>query len=141
MSDRRSFLRGLASLPLIGGGMTLIGNPTAAAVPATPELMNRYRAWLAREWRQASVEHQILLYPEHFAAKPDLFTWDFVPTGFIPNDAVAHADHMMWMADPDRTGIEGTAGLAEIVKATKPSSRAAVALSAVGCPLTGGAHD
>ena len=119
MSDRRSFLRGLASLPLIGGGMTLIGNPTAAAVPATPELMNRYRAWLAREWRQASVEHQILLYPEHFAAKPDLFTWDFVPTGFIPNDAVAHAN----------------------VTGSSAASRAAVVLSAAGCSITGGAHD
>ena len=32
MSDRRTFLRQLASLPLIGGGVTLIGNPTAAAV-------------------------------------------------------------------------------------------------------------
>jgi len=32
MSDRRSFLRGLVTLPLIGGGVTLIGRP-AAAVP------------------------------------------------------------------------------------------------------------
>ncbi len=32
MSDRRTFLRGLVSLPLIGGGVTLIGRP-AAAVP------------------------------------------------------------------------------------------------------------
>ena len=32
MADRRTFLRGLVSLPLIGGGVTLIGQP-AAAVP------------------------------------------------------------------------------------------------------------
>ena len=32
MADRRSFLRGLVSLPLIGSGVTLIGCP-AAAVP------------------------------------------------------------------------------------------------------------
>ena len=31
---RRGFLRQLAHLPLIGGGVTLLGNPTAAAVPA-----------------------------------------------------------------------------------------------------------
>jgi hypothetical protein len=34
MSDllqRRGFLRALATLPLIGGGVTLIGNPTRAA--------------------------------------------------------------------------------------------------------------
>ncbi len=29
MADRRSFLRGLATLPLIGGGVTLIGIPGA----------------------------------------------------------------------------------------------------------------
>jgi hypothetical protein len=38
MSDllaRRDFLRSLAHLPLIGGGVTILGNPTAAAVPVT----------------------------------------------------------------------------------------------------------
>jgi len=29
MADRRSFLRGLVTLPLIGGGVTLIGQPSA----------------------------------------------------------------------------------------------------------------
>ena len=51
MPDRRTFLRGLASLPLIGGGVTLIGNPTAAAVPVTSELMQTYRTWLHYEHR------------------------------------------------------------------------------------------
>ena len=41
MADRRSFLRQLASLPLIGGGVTLIGKPTAAAVPVTPKAARR----------------------------------------------------------------------------------------------------
>ena len=52
MSDRRSFLRGLAALPLIGGGVTLIGNPTAAAVPVTPTLLDAYDEWLdlERSW-------------------------------------------------------------------------------------------
>lgn len=36
--SRRGFLRGLVSLPLIGGGVTLIGAPTAAATPVTPDL-------------------------------------------------------------------------------------------------------
>ena len=39
MADRRTCLRGLASLPLIGGGVALIGNPTAAAVPITGPLL------------------------------------------------------------------------------------------------------
>jgi len=31
MADRRHFLHGLATLPLIGGGVTLIGNPRERA--------------------------------------------------------------------------------------------------------------
>ena len=52
MADRRAFLRGLASLPLIGGGVTLIGNPTMAAVPVTDGLLDSYQAWLTyeRDW-------------------------------------------------------------------------------------------
>ncbi|RYB06249.1 hypothetical protein [Lichenibacterium ramalinae] len=34
MADRRSFLRGLVLLPLIGGSIAILGQPTAAAVPA-----------------------------------------------------------------------------------------------------------
>jgi hypothetical protein len=46
---RRGFLRGLASLPLIGGGVTLIGNPTAAAEPPTKRVLDSYDAWLEIE--------------------------------------------------------------------------------------------
>ncbi len=56
MSDRRSFLRGLAALPLIGGGVTLIGNPTAAAVLLTLEMLNAYNQWLFYERRLLLVE-------------------------------------------------------------------------------------
>lgn len=34
-SSRRGSLRGLTSLPLIGGGVSLIGRPTAVAEPLT----------------------------------------------------------------------------------------------------------
>ena len=55
MSDRRSLLRGLVSLPLIGGGVTLIGAPSApvpliqaAALPAFDDPRQRARyAWEA----------------------------------------------------------------------------------------------
>ena len=55
MSDRRSFLRGLVSLPLIGGGVTLIGRPAmavplvqAAALPTLDDPRQRARyAWEA----------------------------------------------------------------------------------------------
>ena len=138
MSDRRTFLRGLVSLPLIGGGVTLLGNPTAAAVPVTDAMLRRYVGWLAHEHVAAVHEYR---YREAFAGWiPGPDNYDASAEAYATRVA-AYNDHMMWMADPDRTGIEGTAGLAEIVKATKPSSRAAVVLSAVGCPLTGGAHD
>ena len=41
-SDRRGFLRGLVLLPRIGGGVTLVGSPTAAAVPVTGDLICSY---------------------------------------------------------------------------------------------------
>jgi len=55
MPDRRSFLRGLTSLPLIGGGVTLIGIPgapvplsQAMAAPALGDPRERARyAWEA----------------------------------------------------------------------------------------------
>src|SRR5215203_3733402 len=54
--QRRGFLRGLVSLPLIGGGVTLIGSPTAAAVPVTKELLDSYDAWLFYERRYLHFE-------------------------------------------------------------------------------------
>ena len=51
MSGRRDFLRGLVSLPLIGGGVTLIGQPTAVAAPTTPDMLEAYKTWLEYERR------------------------------------------------------------------------------------------
>jgi hypothetical protein len=48
---RRGFLRGLASLPLIGGSAALIGQPTAVAQPVTPDLLEAYKAFLHFEYR------------------------------------------------------------------------------------------
>ncbi|MFE1601615.1 hypothetical protein [Methylobacterium sp. ID0610] len=50
-TSRRGFLRGLAALPLIGGGVALTGRPTAAAVPITGGMMATYVAWLHYELR------------------------------------------------------------------------------------------
>ena len=44
MSDRRAFLASLAALPMLGGGVRLIGRPTAAAVPVTDGLLRNYEA-------------------------------------------------------------------------------------------------
>lgn len=51
-ADRRGFLRSLVSLPLIGGGVTLIGQPTAAAVPVTRALLDSYETFLHFELRK-----------------------------------------------------------------------------------------
>lgn len=46
---RRGFLRGLTALPLVGGAVTLIGNRTAVAGPASPRLIGCYLEWLRLE--------------------------------------------------------------------------------------------
>ena len=54
-ASRRGFLRGLTTLPLIGGSVALIGKPSAVAVPVSDELRTRYLGWLAREYVEAFV--------------------------------------------------------------------------------------
>ncbi len=59
MSDflsRRGILRGLATLPLIGGGVTLIGQPTASAEPLSHTMLTTYHTWLHFEERLLSWE-------------------------------------------------------------------------------------
>ena len=42
MSDRRSYLRGLATLPLIGGSVAILGQPTRVVQAATPAEITDY---------------------------------------------------------------------------------------------------
>ncbi len=56
MADRRQFLRGLATLPLIGGSVAILGKPTQAAVPVTIDLIQSYQAWLHYEHRMLAYE-------------------------------------------------------------------------------------
>ena len=48
-ANRRNFLGGLVRLPLIGGGVTLIGQPSAVAEPVTTALLETYKSWLEHE--------------------------------------------------------------------------------------------
>ncbi|RYB05735.1 hypothetical protein [Lichenibacterium ramalinae] len=118
MSDRRTFLRGLASLPLIGGGVTLIGNPTAAAVPASRDLLQSYKSWLFMEHRMVSYE--LVGYRSDRRKDMELCHW--------PNSA-GGLWHFQWQG-------RGPAGW---IDAPQPSTRAAVILSAAGVPI-GGHH-
>ena len=118
MTDSRDFLRGLASLPLIGGGVTILGNPTAAAVPVTPHLMQSYLTWLEYEHRMTAFEmagHQIEASKEIRKQ-----VWFDTPGGEF---------HWQW-SDGRYYGPAGWAG------APQPSTRAAIVLSAVGCSVT-----
>ena len=127
MSDR-TFLRGLASLPLIGGGVTLIGRPTAAAVPVTDALHKRYLAWLAHEHWAAMKEHA---RRDALASwKPCAYPIDPSPEAYADR-AASEANYMFWL--PDVPDVE------RHVASAPPSTRAAVILSATGMPI-GGRH-
>ena len=117
MADRRTFLRGLASLPLIGGGVTLIGNPTAAAVPVTDTLIERYQLFLAMEAREALIECR-----ERRCIREG--NPDQVVTMRDWTERCVFAPDNPWMQ-----GLLDAGG--------RPSSRAAVILSAAGVPIGG----
>ena len=119
---RRGFLGLLAALPLVGGAVALRGCPTAAATPVTPELLRLYRDFLSRELLTAAAELDQLRAPwRHFGAGATE-RWDL-------------ADYRTFV---DRVGpvsficAEGPATRA--VAKAKPSTRAAVVLSAAGVP-------
>lgn len=108
---RRTFLGRLASLPLIGGGMALIDNPTAVAEPVTLPLLDRYAEWLAVEYGECLIERSGFKQPEHAA---DAMCW-----------------RREWCRDNLTLNPYGEHFLA--VPPTPASSRAALVLSAVGC--------
>ena len=51
MNDRRTFLRQLTTLPLIGGSVALIGAPSAVAELASTPMLVSYANWLFYERR------------------------------------------------------------------------------------------
>lgn len=109
---RRGFLRGLLTLPLIGGGVSLIGAPTAVAAPVTQPLMDRYVAWLAHEHRAALLE------------------WGRMRRSL---DDLAEATD--WVQSAPLYWMPGDPTAISAVIAGKPSTRAALVLSTVGCKL------
>ena len=121
MDNRRAFLRGLASLPLIGGGVALIGNPTASAVPVTDALRDHYIAWLSTELGEALIER------DGRQAEPPL-------AGF----AIDY--RRQWCRDNRTLNPDPMSGRFTLPPTMPPSSRAAVILSAAGVPLMGGAR-
>ncbi len=131
MPDRRNFLRGLVSLPLIGGSLAILGQPTAAAVPVTDALQLRYLAWLAHEHLAAVKEHMFRSALAHALRHPERYP---SPAAFARRQLEEgdRSPYTGWF--PDAPDVE------RLVSASRSSTRAAVILSAAGVPLTGGAH-
>lgn len=103
-SSRRGYLRGLTTLPLIGGSVTLIGNPTAAAEAVTEALLDAYDEWLFMERRLLCLEAGPGRRSEaHVPCNTGVGRFHFLTNG------------LDWRSLP------------------QPSTRAAVVLSAVGC--------
>lgn len=109
---RRGFLTGLASLPLIGGGVTLIGAPTAAATPVTMDLLDRYRTFLLAEAGEAMAQREEIEGRHWF---DPIFRRQWVK-------------EMGW-----NEGLEANPDIAAVVRGSSAGTRAAVVLAAVGC--------
>lgn len=119
MKGRRDFLRGLVALPLVGGGVSLIGNPTAAAEPITPDLLEAYKTWLDSElrhlcWEMADMPVFIDRYRD------------------FPGDMTKRYDRSK--AIGSMLSFIGDAGQIHFGRyCAEASARAAIVLSAVGC--------
>jgi hypothetical protein len=123
MSDRRTFLRQLAGLPLIGGSIALIGAPTAVAEPVTAGLMEAYKTWLHLELRGLASE---------MAADPVCVErYGYAGRSFNRSELTRTIQNAIWCA-----GV-GDAGRFHNGDRPEPSARAALVLSAVGCEWRG----
>ncbi|MCW6511534.1 hypothetical protein [Lichenifustis flavocetrariae] len=111
MLERRGFLRALAALPLVGGGVKLIGEPTAAAVPVTEGLMLKYATFLAHEHREAMFQYMRMTAASD--RDRDRTTRRLVPMEWYPEDDQIHG----------------------LLQTVEPAKRAAIILSAAGVPF------
>lgn len=66
-ASRRGFLSGLVTLPLVGGGVTLVGTPTAVADTPSRYLLASYSEWLRLE---RNVLHDEIFCTDEPAVRP-----------------------------------------------------------------------
>lgn len=122
-TPRRAFLRGLTTLPLVGGGVTLIGQPTAVAAPVTAALLDGYDAWLFYERRY--------LRFERYGPASQSTAHDLGCDGrYVVTDTVTGQPFDYVMTDNPGGRFHGSP---DPRHAPQPSTRAALVLSAVGC--------
>jgi len=130
---RRGFLRQLCTLPMLGGGITLLGAPTAVAEPVTTGLLDAYYDFLTTEcnflcrekprpWNGPSLDEP----PRHLGRDHPLYqAW--------AQETVAA--HDAWK---QRIEADNARRAALPVFSRSPSTRAALVLSAVGFDWKGG---
>jgi hypothetical protein len=112
-TTRRALLRGLTKLPLIGGSVSLIGNPVSAAEPISKDCLHAYLAWLHYERRAL---HDFL-YPAYMSE-----------TGYyIPQDNPGAEFHFVGPLTPTSWSHA----------CQEAAGRAPVVLAAVGCEWRG----
>jgi hypothetical protein len=147
MSDnlpRRGFLRQLCRLPLIGGGVALLGAPTAVAEPVTPDLIDAYSRWL-------QLEHFLLMEEQPQPAiqmppRPPMDGWDESDIrGYLGAEQrlfQVRADFQAdWCNFRARAGMSAGGSPVErffmnrdrAIVSSPASTRAALVLSTVGC--------
>jgi hypothetical protein len=110
MSDpilRRGFLRQLCSLPMLGGGLALLGAPTAVAEPVTSGMLDAYRSFLIGELNLLERERPRELFapyvpcPEVSKDDPAYLLWaEEVIAVHKERGREVHARHLRRMAMP-----------------------------------------
>lgn len=117
--SRRGFLRGLTTLPLIGGSVALISTPSAVAEPVTRDMLDSYDAWLFYERR-------FFRFERYGTADGDL-GYD---GRFVIADTVTGKNF-------DYVSLANAGGRFHGPDTAPATSRAALVLSAVGCGWEG----
>ena len=124
--NRRGFLRGLTTLPLIGGGVALIGTPTAVAEPITDRLFDAYLGFIVHEHREVLAQHS---YRRAIAREAELYRDKGIvmPAGYPEACAqdTRELPHLQWVP-------KNSEAADAFCRASCPTTRAALVLSAVG---------
>jgi hypothetical protein len=123
--SRRGFLRGLTTLPLIGGGLTIIGSPSAVAEPVTDQLFDAYVGFITHEHREVLAQHayrRAVRREEEMMRKHGYRNAVYAE---MCRQDTRELPHLQWLP-------KDSEALDALCRAADPTTRAALVLSAVG---------